>query len=124
MDLSRRRMDGPHQRGLVMHLSGTVASPGSVRDTAVEGHSCQGNINAGAVLDKRCTHERGYAHVAWTLDLSLMVLARADFIVVTAPSTSETEGMIGKRELALMKKRWVDDFVTMAMGAGRRGLRR
>ena len=32
------------------------------------------------------------------------VLPRADFIVVTAPSTSETDGMIGKREFALMKK--------------------
>jgi D-isomer specific 2-hydroxyacid dehydrogenase-like protein len=44
------------------------------------------------------------------------VWAPADFIVVTAPSTSETEGMIGKRDLALMRKRWVDDFVTIAMG--------
>lgn len=32
------------------------------------------------------------------------VLPRADFIVVTAPSTSATDGMIGKREFALMKK--------------------
>src|SRR5215475_236090 len=70
--LSRRGMDGPHQRGLVAHLAGTVASPGSVRDTAIERHSCQGNINAGEVLDKRCTHERGYAHVARTLDLGLI----------------------------------------------------
>ena len=32
------------------------------------------------------------------------VLPRADFIVVTVPSTSATDGMIGKREFALMKK--------------------
>src|SRR5262245_5034859 len=32
------------------------------------------------------------------------VLPRADFIVVTAPSTSETDGMIGTREFALIKK--------------------
>jgi glyoxylate/hydroxypyruvate reductase len=32
------------------------------------------------------------------------VLPRADFIVVTAPSTSATDGMIGKHEFALMKK--------------------
>lgn len=32
------------------------------------------------------------------------VLPRADFIVVTAPSTSATDGMIGKREFALMKE--------------------
>ena len=32
------------------------------------------------------------------------VLPRADFIVVTAPSTSETDCMIVKREFALMKK--------------------
>src|SRR5262245_51656933 len=70
--LARCGMEGPHQRGLVAHLSGTVASPGSVRDTAVKGHSCQGNINAGEVLDKRCTHERGYTHVARTLDLGLI----------------------------------------------------
>jgi glyoxylate/hydroxypyruvate reductase A len=33
-----------------------------------------------------------------------VVLPRADFIVVTAPSTSATDGMIGEREFALMKK--------------------
>ena len=32
------------------------------------------------------------------------VLPRADFIVVTLPSTSATDGMIGKREFALMKE--------------------
>jgi glyoxylate/hydroxypyruvate reductase len=32
------------------------------------------------------------------------VLPRADFIVITAPSTSVTDGMIGEREFALMKK--------------------
>ena len=32
------------------------------------------------------------------------VLPRADFIVVTVPSTSATDGMIGKREFALMKE--------------------
>ncbi len=32
------------------------------------------------------------------------VLPRADFIVVTVPATSATDGMIGKREFALMKK--------------------
>jgi phosphoglycerate dehydrogenase-like enzyme len=32
------------------------------------------------------------------------VLPRADFIVVTVPSTSATDGMIGEREFALMKK--------------------
>ena len=32
------------------------------------------------------------------------VLPRADFIVVTVPSTSATDGMIGKREFALMKR--------------------
>src|SRR5262249_29097214 len=32
------------------------------------------------------------------------VLPRADFIVVSAPSTSATDGMIGEREFALMKK--------------------
>jgi phosphoglycerate dehydrogenase-like enzyme len=32
------------------------------------------------------------------------VLPRADFIVVTAPSTSATDGMIGEREFALMNK--------------------
>jgi glyoxylate/hydroxypyruvate reductase A len=32
------------------------------------------------------------------------VLPRADFIVVTVPSTSLTDGMIGKREFAMMKK--------------------
>jgi phosphoglycerate dehydrogenase-like enzyme len=32
------------------------------------------------------------------------VLPRADFVVVTAPSTSATDGMIGEREFALMKK--------------------
>jgi len=32
------------------------------------------------------------------------VLPRADFVVVTVPSTAATDGMIGKREFALMKK--------------------
>jgi phosphoglycerate dehydrogenase-like enzyme len=32
------------------------------------------------------------------------VLPRADFVLVTAPVTRETRGMIGKRELALFKR--------------------
>ena len=32
------------------------------------------------------------------------VLPRADFVVVTVPSTAATDGMIGERELSLMKK--------------------
>jgi glyoxylate/hydroxypyruvate reductase A len=32
------------------------------------------------------------------------VLPRADFIVITAPSTSATDGMVGEREFALMKE--------------------
>jgi len=43
--LPRRRMGGPYQLGLVAHLAGTVASTRSVCDTAVEGHSRQGNTN-------------------------------------------------------------------------------
>ncbi len=32
------------------------------------------------------------------------MLPRADFVLVTAPATAETEGMMGEREFALMKK--------------------
>jgi len=69
---------------------------------------------AGARLAKRCglhvigVRRRGRSHryCDEVIDQAGLhkVLPRADFIVVTVPSTTATDGMIGTREFALMKK--------------------
>jgi glyoxylate/hydroxypyruvate reductase len=69
---------------------------------------------AGARQAKRCglyvigvrRSGRSHRHCDEVVDPSKLheVLPRADFIVVTAPSTSATDRMIAEREFALMKK--------------------
>ncbi len=69
---------------------------------------------AGAEQAKRCglyvigvrrsTRSHRYCDEVVNQDQLHAVLPRADFVVVTVPSTSATDGMIGAREFSLMKK--------------------
>ncbi|MBN9491179.1 MAG: hypothetical protein J0H44_28430 [Alphaproteobacteria bacterium] len=52
---------------------------------------------------RRSARPHRYCDEVIGLDQLHSVLPRADFIVVSAPSTAQTDGMIGGREFALMK---------------------
>lgn len=52
---------------------------------------------------RRSARPHRYCDEVVGLDQLHSVLPRADFVVVSAPSTAQTDGMIGEREFALMK---------------------
>lgn len=86
------RLDG---KTLVVIGLGKIGSAVAIRATTM------GMLVIGV---RRRQHRRvSFAHVVEQADLP-EVLPQADFVVVSAPLTSETEGMIGAEEFQLMKQ--------------------
>ena len=67
-------------------------------------------------VDINAAHKPDFVHELWGLSRLSDLMKESDYVVVTVPSTAASQGMIGEREIALMKP------TAMLLGMSRGGV--